>query len=259
MGRFSLFANPAVEILEKRLWEDARKRYLREHSADLRDDAKTVRRKVKTTYEGAVAARLKEAKHKVRAKWGQFKHVMTEELKVALGTVLRMSELDWYSIEAGQLPSPTLIAVPFELLKRLTADVIFQSLKKSFDFEDLDDQALEALASYCSDQKFQGVMEDARRNYWTFEIGNRGARFAVAEIIKRDPYFLNDDKHHSLIDMVIFVSSGGSSSDPDKKNEKAALKRWFDEDRKNRKNDRRFTADSWEIEPEESKGWAAEP
>jgi hypothetical protein len=255
----TFFANPAVEILEERLWETARKRYLGEHPADLKDDSKTVVRKVKTAYKDVVAAKLKEADHKVRAKWGEFKHVMTEELKVALATVLRMSELEWYSVEFGQFPSPGVIAAPYELLKRMTADVMPQFLRKLVDFEDLDDQTLEALASYAAVQKFQEILEDARHNYKPFEIGNRSDQFVVVEIIKRDAYFLGDERHHSLIDTVILSSTGGGSSDRNKKNQKAAVKTWFDEDRKNRKNDRRFTGDGWDIDLEELKSWATEP
>jgi hypothetical protein len=138
----TLFANPAVAILEEHLWEAARKRYLGEHPSDLNNDAKTVGRKVKTAYKDVVAATLKKADHKVRAKWGQFKHIMTEELKVALATELRMSEVEWYSVEVGQLSDPIVIAAPYQLLKRMTADVIPQFLKKLVDFENLDDQTL---------------------------------------------------------------------------------------------------------------------
>ena len=180
MAPFStLFANPAVAILEEHLWEAARKRYLGEHPSDLDNDAKTVARKVKTAYKDVVAATLKKADHKVRAKWGQFKHIMTEELKVALATDLRMSEVEWYSVEVGQLSDPIVIAAPYQLLKRMTADVIPQFLKKLVDFENLDDQTLEALASYAADQRFQEILEDARRNYKPFEIGNRSTQFVV--------------------------------------------------------------------------------
>jgi len=180
MAPFStLFANPAVAILEEHLWEAARKRYLGEHPSDLDNDAKTVARKVKTAYKDVVAATLKKADHKVRAKWRQFKHIMTEELKVALATDLRMSEVEWYSVEVGQLSDPIVIAAPYQLLKRMTADVIPQFLKKLVDFENLDDQTLEALASYAADQRFQEILEDARRNYKPFEIGNRSAQFVV--------------------------------------------------------------------------------
>jgi hypothetical protein len=58
--------------------------------------------------------------------------------------------------------------------------------------------------------------------------------------------------------MVILSSSGGSSSDRNKKNQKAAVEKWFDQDRKNRRNDRRFTGDGWEIGLEELKSWATE-
>jgi hypothetical protein len=59
--------------------------------------------------------------------------------------------------------------------------------------------------------------------------------------------------------MVILSSLGASSSDGDKHNRKAAAKRWFDQDRKNRRNDRRFTGDGWEIGYEELKTWTCEP
>ena len=108
-----LFPNPAVKILEARLWEDARKRYLADHPSDLKDDARTIMRYVKTAYEDTVDARVKEENHKVRAKWGQFKHGMIEELRTALATVLRMSDVDWYSVELGQLPRPGVIAAPY--------------------------------------------------------------------------------------------------------------------------------------------------
>jgi len=260
MGPISmLFGNPAVKILENRLWDDARKRYLQEHPSDRNDDPKTIMRKTKTAYKDSVAASLKEADQKVKAKWGQFKHGMVVELKRALSTVFRMSDVDWYSVEVGQLPSPNVIAAPYQLLKRMTAALLFQFLRKEIDFENLDNETLEALATYAADQRFQEVLEDARRHYEPFEIGDRRARFAVVEIIKGDAYFLDEEKHHSRIDMVILSSVGASPSNGDKHNRKAAAKRWFDQDRKDRRNDRRFTGDGWEIGFEQLKSWTTEP
>jgi len=258
MGPISmLLGNPAVKILEGSLWEDARKRYLLEHPSDRNDDAKTIMRKTKDAYKDTVAASLKEADHKVRAKWGQFKHGMIEELRTALTTVFRMSEVDWYAVEIGQLPSPGAIAAPYELLKHMTAALLFRDLRKQIYFEDLDGPTLEALATYAADQKFQEVLECARRRYEPLEIGERRARFVVAEIIERDAYFLGEENHHSLMDMVILSGVGGPSNGH-KKNQKIAVKRWFDQDRKNRRNDRRFIGDDWEIEFEQLKSWAME-
>ena len=259
MSPFStFFANPVVDILEERLWETARKRYLGEHSSELKVDNKTVMRKVKSAYKDAVAAAIKQADEKVRARWEEFKHVMTEELEAALATVLQMSNVDWYAAEVGALPHPDVIAVPYQLLKRMTAEVMPQFLRKKIDFENLDDVTLEALATYAADQKFQEVLEHARRNYKPFEIGDRTTHFVVAEIIRRDAYFLGDEKHHSLVDMVILSRIGGDLSGNDKKNLKAAVTKWFNEDRENRRNDRRFTGDGWEIEFEELKSFATE-
>lgn len=259
MGPISmLFGNPAVKVLEERLWEAARKRYLQEHPSERNSDPKTIMRKTKTAYKDSVAASLKEADRKVKAKWGQFKHGMTVELKRALVTVFRMSDVDWYSVEAGQLPSPDVIAVPYQLLKHMTGALLFQFLRKEIEFENLDDETLEALAAYAADQKFLEILEDTRHHYEPFLIGDRSARFVVAEIIKGDSYFLDEEKHHSRIDMVILSSLGASSSDADKHNRKAAAKRWFDKDRKNRRNDRRFTGDGWEIGYEQLKNWTLE-
>lgn len=249
-----LFGNPAVKVLEDRLWEAARKRYLQEHPADRNEDAKTIMRKTRTAYKDSVAASLKEADHKVRAKWGQFKHAMPVELKRALATVFRMSDVDWYAVEVGQLPSPNAIAVPYQLLKHMTAALLFQFLRKEIDFENLDNETREALATYAADQRFQEVLEDARRHYEPFDIGGRSAQFVVAEIIKGDPYFLDEEKHHSRIDMVI-LSNVSAPSKRDKHDRKAAAKRWFNQDRKNRRNDRRFTGDGWEIGFEQLKSW----
>lgn len=260
MGPISmLFGNPAVKILEDRLWEDARKRYLQEHPADRNQDPKTIMRKTKTAYRDSVAARRKDADHKVRAKWGQFKHGMVVELRRALTTVFRMSDVDWYAVEVGQLPSPNVIAVPYQLLKCMTAGLLFQFLRKEIDFENLDNETLEALAAYASDQKFEEVLEDARHHYEPFNIGGRSARFVVADIIKGDSYFLNDENHHSRIDMAILSNVGSSPSNGDKKIRKAAAKRWFDQDRKNRRDDRRFTGDGWEIGSEQLESWTTEP
>lgn len=259
MAPFStLFSNPVVEILEERLWENARKRYLGEHSSDLQVDNKTVMRKVKSTYKDAVAAAIKEADGKVRARWEEFKHIMTEELEAALATVLQMSNVEWYAVEVGALPHPDVIAVPYQLLKHITAEVMPQFLRKRIDFENLDDVTLEALAVYAADQKFFGVVEEARRNYKSFEIGDRSSYFVVAEIIKRDAYYLGEDSHHSLVDMVILSRTGGGPCDKDKKNQRAAVKKWLNEDRKKRRDDRRFTGDGWEIELEELKSFATE-
>lgn len=259
MGPISmLFPNPAVKILEERLWEAARKRYLDEHPSERKDDARTIMRKAKTAYKDAVAATLKEADQKVRAKWGQFKHGMIKELRTALGTVFRMSDVDWYSVEIGSPASPNVIAVPYQLLKHMTAALLFQFLRKEIQFEDLDDKTLEALATYATDQKFQEVLEGSRHNYEPFEIGGRTAHFVVVEIVHGDAYFLGEEKHHSLIDMVILRSIGATPSDGNKRTQKAAVKKWFDQDRKNRKDDRRFTGDGWEIESEQLKSWATE-
>jgi hypothetical protein len=260
MGPISmLFPNPAVKILEERLWQDARKRYLADHPSDLKEDAETIMRNVKTAYEDGLDARLKEANHKVRAKWGRFKHGMIEELRTALATLLRMSDLEWYSVELGQLPRPNVIAAPYQLLKGMTTTLLFRLLRKEIDFEDLDDETLKALATYAADLRFQDVLEDARRHYKPFEIGDQHMRFEIVEIIKRDNYFLGEEKHHSLIDMVILSSAGESPSNGHKNNQKFVVKRWFDQDRKNRRNDRRFSGDGWEIEFEELKSWATQP
>jgi hypothetical protein len=259
MGPISmLFGNPAVKILEERLWEAARKRYVQEHPSERNDNARAVMRKTKNAYKDTVAASLREADHKVRAKWGQFKHGMIEELRAALATVFRMSEVDWYSVEIGQLPSPDAIAVPYQLLKHMTAALLFRDLRKEIDFEDLDDQTLEALATYAADERFQEVLEGARHDYEPIEIGERRARFVVAEIMERDAYFLGEEKHHSLIDMVILSSVSASPPDGHKKNQKISVKRWFDQDRKNRRNDRRFIGDGWEIGFEQLKSWTTE-
>jgi hypothetical protein len=253
-----LFGNPAVKILEERLWEDARKRYVGEHPSEARDSTRSVMRKVKTEYKDTVAATLKESEQKIRAKWAQFSHVMKEELNKAFTTVLRMSNVEWYSVEFGQLPYPTVIAAPYQLLKHLTADVVFQFLRKEIDFEDLDDETLEVLATYAADQRFEEVLQDAQHTYATFEIGSHFTPYTVADVIKKDPYFLGEEKHHSLIDMVIFASAAAGSSDGDKNVQKAAVKKWLDQERKNRRNDRRFAGDGWEIEFETLKFWTTE-
>lgn len=259
MGPISmLFPNPAVKILEERLWEDARKRYLADHPSET-GDVKTITRNVRAAYEDTVEARLKDAKHKVRAKWGQFKHGMTEELRTALGTVLRMSDVEWYSVEIGQLPRPDVIAAPYQLLKRITAALLFRFLRKEIDFEGLDDETLEALATYAADRRFQEVLENARRKHRSFEIGDRGAHFVVVEIIQGDSYFLDEEEHHSRIDMIILSNTGENPSNGHKNSPKVAANRWFDQDRKNRNNDRRFSGDGWEIGFAELKSWATEP
>ena len=260
MGPISmLFPNPAVNILEEHLWEAARKRYLAEHPSELKNDARTIMRKVKTAYKDTIDARLKEADHKVRAKWRQFNRGMIRELGTAFATVLRMSDVEWYSVEFGQPPCPNVIAAPYQLLKSVTGALLFRFLRKEIDFEDLDDETLEALATYAADQKFQEVLEGARRSYQTFEVGDQHARFVLVEIIKRDTYFLGEEKHHSLIDMVILGNVGENLSKGHKKIQKIAVKRWFDQDRKNRYNDRRFSGDGWEIAFEQLKSWATKP
>jgi hypothetical protein len=258
MGTLSmLFGNPAVKILEERLWEIARKRYLGEHPQERTEDSRVLMRKVKTAYKDVVAAAIQEEDPKIRAAWADFKKVMTEELETALSTTLGMSSLEWYSIEAGRLPAPQVIAVPFELLKRISADLIAQLLRKKIDFEGLDDAALEALASYAVDEKFRDVLEEARRNYRLFRIGTGGAQFVIAQIIKRDAYFLGEDRHHSLIDIVLLVSSENIPSG-DTAGERMAFRKWLEEYLRNRTNDRRFTGDGWEFETEELKSWATQ-
>jgi hypothetical protein len=256
MGPISvLFPNPAVKILEEHLWEEARKRYLTAHPSEQREDPRTIMRKVKTEYRKAVAATVQKADHKVRARWAEFKQGMVAELRKALATVFRMSELDWYSVEVGQLNSPDAIAVPYELLKYVTASLLSEAFRKEIDFENLDNETLEALATYAAGEKFREVLDKVRRKREMVEIGNHRAHFAVAEVIPGDAYFLDEENHHSLLDMVI-LSNASHGTDVGKSNPKAAVKRWFHEDRKKRKNDRRFAGASWEITFEQLKSWA---
>jgi hypothetical protein len=250
----TLFCNPAMKILEERLWAGARKRYLEEHPADRKKKNRTITRKARTEYKDKIATSLKEADQQVRTKWGQFKKGMTEELKAALTTLLRMSDLDWYSVEVGSPASPDAIAVPYELIKHVTESLLYQHLRKGIDFENLNDETLQALSAYAADQKFRDVLDDARRHYEPFKIG-QSARFVISEIIRGDSYFLGDEKHHSRIDTIILSSLGANPMTEDKKNHKDAAKRWFDAYRKTRNNDRRFTGDGWEITPEEFKSW----
>jgi len=260
MGLVStFFENPAVKILEDRLWETARKRYLGAHPSELRDGQGALMRKVRTEYKDAVAATVKEADKKLRASWGEFRQIMKEQLKAALSTVLHMSNIEWYAVEIGQLPFPSAIAVPYPLLKRMTADLLPHFLRKRIDFENLNEETLDALATYAVEQRFQEVLEEARHNHEPFTLGSQGHRFTVVEILRRDAYFLGEDQHHSMIDMVILSNTSGGSSDRDRNYEKAAYRKWFDEDRKNRRDDRRFTGDGWEIDVEELKSWAAKP
>lgn len=216
-------------------------------------------RKVRTEYRDTVAATLKEADQKVRANWAQFKHGMIEGLKTELATVLRMSEVDWYSVEVGSPGAPHAIAAPYQLLKHMTAALLFHLLRREIQFENLDDETLHALGSYAADEKFEETLEGARSSYDEFQIGGRADRFVVAEIIHGDAYFFGEEQHHSLIDMVILCRTGASPSDGNKRIPKAAVKNWFREDRKNRSDDRRFTGDDWEIEIAQSKSCATAP
>lgn len=258
MGALSiLFGNPAVKKLEELLWETARKRYLGDHPLERTEDSRVLMRKVKTTYKDVVAAAIQEEDPKIRAAWAEFKKVMTEELKTALSTVLSMSSLEWYSTEAGQPAAPNVIAVPFQLLKRISAELVPQLLRKKIDFESLDDAALEALASCAADERFKDILEEARRSHELFRVGPGGAQFAIAQIIKRDAYFLCDDRHHSLIDMVLLCSSENLPS-RDTASQRVAFRKWQEEYLRTRRDDRRFTGDGWEIETEELKSWAAQ-
>ena len=258
MGTLSiLFGNPAVKKLEQLLWEIARKRYLGEHPLERTEDSRVLMRKVKTAYKDVVAAAIQEEDPKIRAAWAEFKKVMTEELKTALSTVLSMSSLEWYAIEAGQPEAPKVIAVPYQLLKRISADLVPQLLRKKIDFESLDDAALEALASYAADERFKDVLEEAHHNHELFRVGTGGAQFAIAQIIKGDAYFLGDDRHHSLIDMVLLSSSENVPSG-DSASHRIAFRKWQEEYLRSRRDNRRFTGDGWEIETEELKSWAAQ-
>jgi hypothetical protein len=255
MGPISmLFPNPAVKILEQRLWDAARKRYLQEHPSDRNDDAKTIMRRTRTAYKDSVAANLEQADHKIRAKWAQFKHAMMPEVQSSLLTLFRMSDLDWYSVEAGTACSPEVIAVPYQLLKHTTTALLSQHLRKQIGFEELDNETLQALSSYAADEKFREMLEELRSHYEPIRIGEKRTRFVVAEIVERDAYFLGEDQHHSLIDMVILCSTGGAEES--RKNQKAAAKKWFHQGRQNRTDNRRFSGDGWEISAEELKSWA---
>lgn len=260
MGPISiLFGNPAVKILENRLWESARKRYLQEHPSDRNNDAGTIRRKARTAYKDEVAACVKQATPKVKARWGQFKDGMVPELTSNLSTLFRMSEVDWYALEAGSTISPAVIAVPYNLLKHMTGALLFQSLRKGIEFEDLDDETLKALSTCATEQRFEDVLERSRRHYEAFEIGSTREAFVVAEIVRRDAYFVGDEKHHSLIDMVILTRAGSSLSDATRKARKDAVRKWSEQDRKNRRNERRFSGDGWEMGFEELQSLLTDP
>jgi hypothetical protein len=254
---FMLFGNPAVKILEDHLWEDARRRYLQEHPSDRDTDVKIIKRRTAEAYKEKVAASLKRAEPGMKAKWRQFKHVMFEELRASLATVLRMSEIDWYAMEIGRLPCPNAIAVPYELLKQMTSRLLFQQLRGQIDFEDLNDESLQALSSYAVDEGFEEVLEHARHHHQGFEIG-KSWRYVIVETIHRDRYFLDDDEHHSAISMIILSRSGTPTSERTKKDEKEAVRRWFNQDRKTRADQRRFCGDGWEISSEELKSWVVE-
>jgi len=257
MGPISiLFPNPAVKILEGLLWERARTRYLNEHPSDREDDASTIMRKVRTIYKDTVDATLREADHKVRSKWGEFKQEMVKDLRTSLITVLRMSELDWYSVEVGQVSCPEVIAVPYELLKFVTASLFAQVLRNGIDFEHLDDETLHALAASAAAEAFREVLDELRHKHEPVEIGDHHSHFVVAEVVKGDSYFLDEENHHSLIDMVILCNAGASLPQSHENIPKVAVKRWFDGERSNRKNNRRFTGDGWEIGFEQLKSWA---
>lgn len=252
-----LFGNPAVRILEEHLWEHARKRYLREHPSDRDDNVKTIRRRTEEAYKETVAESLKQAEPKMKAKWRQFKHVMFEELRSSLATVFRMSELDWYAIEVGELPHPNAIAVPYQLLRQMTSRLLFQQLRGQIDFEDLNDESLLAFSRYAVDEGFEEVLEHARRHHQGFEVG-KASRYVIVETIRKDPYFLNEDKHHSVVDMLVLSRAGTSSSEHTKKDEKEAVRRWLGQDRKTRADQRRFCGDGWEISLEELKSLVVE-
>ena len=131
MGMFSLlFSNPVTKILEQRLWEVARKRYLEQHKDPIKDTA-ILLQNVREEYKDWVAQMLKEGDEKIKAKWGQFKHEMITQLRLSLTGLLKLSKLESYSIESGQLPYPNAIAAPYELVKRGTAEVMAFSNRKS--------------------------------------------------------------------------------------------------------------------------------
>ena len=157
MGMFSLlFSNPVTKILEQRLWEVARKRYLEQHKDPIKDTA-ILLQNVREEYKDWVAQMLKEGDEKIKAKWGQFKHEMITQLRLSLTGLLKLSKLESYSIESGQLPYPNAIAAPYELVKRGTAEVMALLLKQKIDFENLSDDELPALAIYAADRSFQDV------------------------------------------------------------------------------------------------------
>ena len=248
-----LFPNPAVRILEERLWGAARKRYLQDHPNERNADAKTIMKKARTSYKDSIAASVKEADHKIRSVWSRFRHGMTEQVQTNLRLLLRMSDVDWYAVEMGGTTSPEVIAVPCGLLQHMTASLLLQSLRKGIEFEDLDDETLEALATYAVGQRFEEVLEHARRQFESFEIGEQHTYFAIAEVIPEDAYYFGEEEHHSKVNTVILANIGSA---PDKKKAKTAVKKWLHEGRKSRTNDRRFTGDGWEVDFEELKSWS---
>lgn len=253
-----LFANPAVKILEQSLWADARRRYLVEHPADQDQNVRTIAHRAEAAYKHDVRAAVREQDDKIRAKWHEFKHGMSKELSTALSTVLRMSDIDWYSVEIGEPTKPDAVAVPYELLKHASGALLYQILRKKIEFEDLTNEALRALARYAADEKFLEIVEHARRNHVAFKIGDSGAWFVLVELIKDDSYFIEDEKHHSRLDMLILRRVRETGREVDRQSRKLAAKVWLHEDREKRPEDRRFSPDGWEIDADELKSWLLE-
>lgn len=253
-----LFTNPAVKILEQQLWAEARRRYLAEHPGDQNRNVRTIARRAKAAYKQEVRASVREEDEKIRHKWGEFRHRMSKDLAAALSTSLRMSDVDWYAVEIGDPSAPEAVAAPYQLLKCTSGALLYQTLRNKSEYEELSDEALRALANYAADQRFEDLVEHARSNHEAFKIGDSGTWFVLVDLIKGDSYFIGDDKHHSRIDMVILRRVPGLSQEVDKKSRKLAAKAWLHEGRKNRRNDRRFSPDGWEVGAEELKSWLLE-
>lgn len=253
------FTNPLLRALEERLWEKARLRYIEEGNSPI-EDVKTLDRETRARLKAWVAEwRAREDKW-LKPVWKEFKKTLAEQVAKALEGAFSASDQAWYSAEISGLAFPDVIAVPIEVLKRKTEEVLAEQLAEKIQFKDMLPETRRALAKYAVDREFSRVLNDARREYKSFKIGERYDPFIIVDVLERDFYHLGTNPQASRIDMVILSVYQANWNEGDKtkhKGERAAVERWA-KFKPQRRDDRRFTGSHWGFKDAEIDAMARE-
>lgn len=245
--------DPILSRIVDALWERAKKRYVEEGGSPIEDLA-SISKEVKECLKDWVDNWHKEESKKWKVAKKEFKLIIRKKILNSLSLVILNSKQEWYSIEEGNLPSfPEVVAVPYDLLKEKTVKKLPSLLKEKIQFKNMYLETLEALSRHAVEKEYEKVFSEAAKKLIHFKIEDRTDPFIIVDRIKKDFYFLGDESHASLVDMVILSTFRNNITEREKekkKEERKAVQRW-----KKRRNDpdgrsdnRRFTGKGWNLD-----------